>query len=216
MPRLGLSGLSPSSSETNLPSLPWASCLLPPESWPSPLPQSHSPFSFMNEVYRRRWRHRFNSWLGKIPWRRKWQPTPVFLPGKFHGQRSLVGNSPWDVKESDMTEQLSAHTRTHTTSKRIYLLPRIPGRASLSPSKFFLDGTTVPHSTTCSGFPLPQSIVHVALACWFVPCLPSQPQPLLPDSLLTVTFPHLEISTCHFLSLEYPPHPDHHSPSLKA
>jgi len=36
-----------------------------------------------------------NSWVGKIPWRRKWQPTPVFLPGKSHGWRSLVGYSPW-------------------------------------------------------------------------------------------------------------------------
>ena len=35
------------------------------------------------------------SWVGKIPWRRKWYPTPVFLPGEFHGQRSLVGYSPW-------------------------------------------------------------------------------------------------------------------------
>ena len=40
------------------------------------------------------------SWVGKIPWRRKWQPTPVFLPGKFHGQRSLVGCSPRDHKKS--------------------------------------------------------------------------------------------------------------------
>ena len=40
------------------------------------------------------------------PLRRKWQPTPVFLPGKSHGQRSLVGYSPWGRKESDMTEQL--------------------------------------------------------------------------------------------------------------
>ena len=40
----------------------------------------------------------------KIPWRRKWQPTPVFLPGEFHGQRSLAGCSPWGHKESDMTE----------------------------------------------------------------------------------------------------------------
>ena len=40
----------------------------------------------------------FNSWVVKIPWRRKWQPTPVFLPGKSHGQRSLVGYSPWDCK----------------------------------------------------------------------------------------------------------------------
>ena len=39
-------------------------------------------------------------------WRRKWQPTSVLLPGKFHGRRSLVGYSPWDHKELDMTEQL--------------------------------------------------------------------------------------------------------------
>ena len=46
----------------------------------------------------------FNPWIGKISWRRKWQPTPVFLPGKSHG-RSLVGYSPWDRKESDTTER---------------------------------------------------------------------------------------------------------------
>ena len=48
----------------------------------------------------------FNRWAGKIPWRRAWQPTPVFLPGEFHGQRSLGGYSPWGCKEFDMTEQL--------------------------------------------------------------------------------------------------------------
>ena len=48
-------------------------------------------------------RCRFYPWLGKIPWRGKWQPTPVFLSGKSHGQRSLVGYSPWGHKESDMT-----------------------------------------------------------------------------------------------------------------
>ena len=42
-----------------------------------------------------------------MPWRRKQQPIPVFLPGKSHGQRSLEGYSPWGHKESDMTEQLS-------------------------------------------------------------------------------------------------------------
>ena len=41
---------------------------------------------------------------GKIFWRRKWQPTPVFLPGKSHGRKSLVGYSPWGHKESDTTE----------------------------------------------------------------------------------------------------------------
>ena len=45
----------------------------------------------------------------KISWRRKWQPTPVFLPGKSHGWRNLVGYSPWGRKELDMTEQLHLH-----------------------------------------------------------------------------------------------------------
>ena len=45
--------------------------------------------------------------LGNIPWRRKWQSTPVFLPGKSHEQRSLVGYSSWDCKELDTTERLS-------------------------------------------------------------------------------------------------------------
>ena len=48
----------------------------------------------------------FNQWIGKIPWRREWKPTPVFLPGKSHAQRSQVGYSPWGLKESDMTEWL--------------------------------------------------------------------------------------------------------------
>ena len=49
----------------------------------------------------------FNSWVKKIPWKRAWQRTPVFLPGEFHGQRSLAGYSPWGSKEPDMTERLS-------------------------------------------------------------------------------------------------------------
>ena len=48
----------------------------------------------------------FDSWIGKIPWRRQWQSTPVLLPGKSHGWRSLVGYSPWGHKESDTTEWL--------------------------------------------------------------------------------------------------------------
>ena len=43
-------------------------------------------------------------WVWKIPWSRKWQPTPVFLPGESHGQRGLEGYSPWGHKESDTTE----------------------------------------------------------------------------------------------------------------
>ena len=54
----------------------------------------------------------FNPWVGKIPWRRKWQPTPVSLPGKSHGQRSLVGYSPRGHKESDTTERLNNNERS--------------------------------------------------------------------------------------------------------
>ena len=51
--------------------------------------------------------------VGKILWRRKWQPTPVFLPRESHGQRSLAGYSPWGHKEPDTTELLSASTILH-------------------------------------------------------------------------------------------------------
>ena len=52
-------------------------------------------------------RHRFSPWVEKIPWRREWLATPVFLPGEVHGQRSLVDYSPWGGKELDTTEQLT-------------------------------------------------------------------------------------------------------------
>ena len=51
----------------------------------------------------------FDPWVRKIPWRRKWQPTPVFLPGESHGRRNLVGYSLRGHKESEMTEQLHFH-----------------------------------------------------------------------------------------------------------
>ena len=58
--------------------------------------------------YRRHKRCEFNPWVGKIPWSRKWQPIPFFLPGKLHGQRSLESYSPWGHEELDITER--AHT----------------------------------------------------------------------------------------------------------
>ena len=56
---------------------------------------------------RRRIHLQFDPCVRRIPWKQKWQPTPVFLPGKSHGQRSLACCSPWGCKESDMTEQLA-------------------------------------------------------------------------------------------------------------
>ena len=52
-------------------------------------------------------RHKFDPWVGKILWRRTCNLLQYFLPGKFHGQRSLVDYSPWGLKESDITEQLT-------------------------------------------------------------------------------------------------------------
>ena len=72
-------------------------------------------------------RYRFGAWIGKFPWRRKWQPTPVFLPGKPHGQRSLLGYSPWGGKESDMTEQLNS-----TINDRVSPIPQF----NVSPSHY--------------------------------------------------------------------------------
>ena len=51
------------------------------------------------------WETQFDRWDREIPWRKERQPTPVLLPGEFHGQRSLVGYSTWGSKESDMTER---------------------------------------------------------------------------------------------------------------
>ena len=55
----------------------------------------------LTEVCRR---PRIHPWVGRIPWRREWLPSAVFLPGESHGQRSLVGYSLWGHKESDTTE----------------------------------------------------------------------------------------------------------------
>ena len=58
----------------------------------------------------------FDSWIGKISWRRTWQPTPVFLAGESHEQKSLEGYSLWDCKELDTTEQPALlHTCTCIT-----------------------------------------------------------------------------------------------------
>ena len=58
-------------------------------------------------------RQGFSLWIRKLPWRRKWQPTPVFLPGKFHRQKSLAGYSPWDPIESDTAEWLDNNNNVH-------------------------------------------------------------------------------------------------------
>ena len=71
----------------------------------------------------------FNPWVRKIPWRRKWQPTPVFLPGESHGRRSLVGYSPRGRKELDTTKHTNTrHARFDENLNKINLTYSRPPR----------------------------------------------------------------------------------------
>ena len=65
---------------------------------------------------RRHKRRGFDPWVGKIPWRTAWQPSPVFLSGELRGQRSLVGYSPWGHKSQTRLKQRSTDGCTHTVS----------------------------------------------------------------------------------------------------
>ena len=67
--------------------------------------------------YRRHKRLRFDPWVGKIPRRRVWKPTPIFLPVESHGQRSLVGYSSWRHKQSDRAELASTHAPASDSSQ---------------------------------------------------------------------------------------------------
>ena len=87
LPDLGINPTSPALQVDSLPAEPW-----------------HSSKESACQC-RRCKRFGFDPWVGKIPWRRQWQDTSVFLLGKSHRQRILVGHSPWSHKESDTTEQ---------------------------------------------------------------------------------------------------------------
>ena len=95
----------------------------------------------------RRWG--FHPWVEKIPWRRKWQPTPGFLPGKSYGERSLVGCSPWGHKELDVTELRSVHVETtgNIFSKRkeqpAYLSPILKAQKRLSQAYQFRSASAI-------------------------------------------------------------------------
>ena len=62
-------------------------------------------------------RHGFDPCVRKMPWRRAWQPTPVLLPGESHGQRSLVGYSPWRLEELGTTEHTCKKSRDHLATR---------------------------------------------------------------------------------------------------
>ena len=78
-------------------------------------------------------RCRFNPWVGKIPWMRKWQPTPIILSGKSHGQWSLVGYSSYSCKESDTTEHAPVFILNLATRHGMWDLCSLPRDQTSTP-----------------------------------------------------------------------------------
>ena len=116
-----------------------------------------------------RHRCRFDPWVGKIPWRRKWQPTPVFLPGKCMEPGRLY--SQWGHKESDTTERLITHTHTHThthTKGLAYVKPLwhfVSQAGSSNSSSFVLAGGFSLQQVDSASFLFPSG--------WLVTCFDS-------------------------------------------
>ena len=95
---------------------------------------------------RRHKRCGFYLWVRKIPWRRKSQPAPVFLPGKFHGQRwSLVGHSPWGHKVSDMSERLGIphHLHDYLSTSFVRSVVALDSPRSSDPTEDYMWGIQV-------------------------------------------------------------------------
>ena len=74
---------------------------------------------------RRHRRPKFKPRLKKVPWRRKWQPTPEFLPGESHGQKRFAGYSPWGCKESDTTEHAHTYSTTNVNINTSIIIPLV-------------------------------------------------------------------------------------------
>ena len=98
----------------------------------------------------------FDHWVRKIPWRRKWQPTPVFSPGKSHGQKSLLGYSLWGPKELDKTEWLTLSLFSYLVIEQVTFI---------SPSAFLGLGLEVWLLAMVSWFNISFIVVVQSLSC---------------------------------------------------
>ena len=83
---------------------------------------------------------RFHPWVRKSPWRRQWQPTPVFLPGESHGQRNLMGYSPWGCKRVRHNWATNTHTHTIVWSSQVVQCRRLPVNAEDSKNAGLIPG----------------------------------------------------------------------------
>ena len=98
----------------------------------------------------------FDHWVRKIPWRRKWQTTPVFSPGKSHGQKSLLGYSLWGPKELDITEWLTLSLFSYLVIEQVTFI---------SPSAFLGLGLEVWRLVIVSWFNISFIVVVQSLSC---------------------------------------------------
>ena len=146
----------------------------------------------------------FDPCIGKIPWRRKWQPTPVLLPGKSHGQRILVGYSPWGRKELDTTERLHSHFHFLSPPKvfSLYLIQMEAWFGHLSPSGFTFILLKCPFNHPISP-PFGPVLAHLAptpgntltfLSIYIIPC---PAKPYLQSSFLHKIFPDTSLFLEH-------------------
>ena len=113
-------------------------------------------------------RHGFSPWVKKIPWSRKWQPTPVFLSGKSHGQRSLAGYSPWGHKKLDAAEHTyywpcHSHIFSPTRSSSLKKPPSGPMLQYLTTWYSISSGRETPHSTASMSLWPPIRAVDIQL-----------------------------------------------------
>ena len=131
---------------------------------------------------RRRKRHRFDPWVGKIPWRRAWPPTPGFMPGEPHGRRRLVGYSPEGRTEPDTTEGLSMlalpsrgccwHWGSQLTAGGHRVVPNFRRKSSEAHPPKPEEGTAkgpVPLATASLAFPSPRPCSLRRFSCRDLP-----------------------------------------------
>ena len=116
---------------------------------------------------RRLKRHRFSPWVRKIPWRRKWQPTPVSLPADFHGQGSLAGYNPWGHKELDVTEDITQGPLWSGPARSSISAPCLPVSPRSATPAFFLQlEFTKPIGRAFAHPPKPRMPAWLAPSCF--------------------------------------------------
>ena len=142
------------------------------------------------EWCRRRWSH---PWVGRIPWRRAWQPIPVELPGESHGQRNLERHSPWGRKKSDPTQATGqAWTHVHYFNSYLFLslsynlLPKVKMSVEIAQwltFSFCLDAQHSKRAARGSVCVCPSTNVQICA------CLPSPAPAVLPTSNTSLFLP---------------------------